>query len=246
MARFGTWVAYSGGSRLVLVLVMAVIAVGLVLFGRRLKVARWRPPAVRRISLIALLVAWVVSIAAFLVCVTFYAKQVVHEFPGATAPTSPTLAITLSAVVVTFLLVLATRVPQDRVAMASAAIAALAAPMVFELPFDVVVMARTYPGIPPDPTFYRVLFFAPLILIELTTLALLMCSPEVSVKNWTCYALAAMFTTFAVWACLGFGYPASPSLIAANVVSKLLAFVATITLFFPVTARPHPRVSQPS
>jgi hypothetical protein len=246
MAEFDTWVAYGGGLRLVLILVMVVIAIGLVLAGWRLEAAWRRPPAVRRRPLIALLIAWIVSIAAFLVCVTFYAEQVVREFPGRTAPTSPTLAVTLSAVVITFLLVLATRVPQDRVALASAVIAALAAPMVFELPFDLVVMARTYPGIPPDPTFYRVLFFAPLILVELTTLALLMCSPEVSVTNWTCYALAAMFTTFAVWAYLGFSYPASPSLIAANVVSKLLAFVATITLFFPVTARPHPRVSQPS
>jgi hypothetical protein len=40
---------------------------------------------------------------------------------------------------------------------------------------------------------------------------------------------AAMFTTFAVWALLGFGYPASPSLFTANVVAKLLTFATVIT-----------------
>ena len=45
--------------------------------------------------------------------------------------------------------------------------------MVFELPFDLIVMARTFPPIPPNPALYRVLFFAPLFAIEITTLALL-------------------------------------------------------------------------
>jgi hypothetical protein len=37
------------------------------------------------------------------------------------------------------------------VRLGSAAIAAMAAPMIFELPFDLIVMARTYPAIAPDP-----------------------------------------------------------------------------------------------
>ncbi len=246
MTRFGTWVAFSGDSRFLLILGMALIAAGLILVGWRLSTAEWQPAPIRRRRLIGLLVAWVLSIVAFLVCAGLYVNQLVHEFPGRSAPTNPILLVTLSAVVTTLVLVLATRRPQDRVGFASAVIAALTAPMVFELPFDIVVMARTYPPIAPDPTFYRALFFAPLLLIELTTLALLMSSPEVRVNRWTCYTLAAMFTTFAVWADLGFGYPASSSLIAANVVSKLLAFVATITLFFPVVTRSPAPAAQPA
>ena len=250
MTRFGTWVSFSGDPRLGLALVMALIAAGMVLAGGCWRGAAWQPPPVHRRTLIALLVAWVLAIAAFLVCAGLYVKQLVHEFPGRSAPTNPITLVTLSAVVVTFIIVLATRDPQDRVGVASAIIAALAAPMVFELPFDVVVMARTYPPIAPDPTFYRALFFAPLLVIELTTLALLMCSPEVRVNRWTCFALAGMFGTFAIWASLGFGYPDSSSLIAANVVSKLLAFIATIALFFPVirrsSASPAPASEQPS
>ncbi len=40
-------------------------------------------------------------------------------------------------------------------AFISAIIGALAEPLVFELPFDLVVMGRTYPPIPPDATVYR-------------------------------------------------------------------------------------------
>jgi hypothetical protein len=67
----------------------------------------------------------------------------------------------------------------QRVMLTSAAIAAIAAPMIFEFPFDLIVMARTNPAIPPDPALYRVLFFAPLFLAEATTLSLLTFSPMV-------------------------------------------------------------------
>jgi hypothetical protein len=83
------------------------------------------------------------------------------------------------------------------------------------------------------------LFFLPLFMVEVTTLGLLMSSPEVRVNRWTLRALAAMFTTFAGWALFGFDYPASPIPIAANVLAKLLAFAATLTLFLP----PHTRTS---
>ena len=49
-----------------------------------------------------------------------------------------------------------------RVALASAVIGTAAAPMIFELPFDLIVMARTNPPIPTHPMLYRQLFFLPL------------------------------------------------------------------------------------
>ena len=50
-------------------------------------------------------------------------------------------------------------------------------------------------------------------------------------SRYTMYSLAAMFFVFAVWAFFGFGYPSDPLLIAFNGVSKILAFIAAITLF---------------
>ena len=97
---------------------------------------------------------------------------------------------------------------------------------------------------------YRVLFFAPLFLVEITTLSLLTLSPVVRVSRATFYSLALMLAVFAVWALPGFGYPSSPVPYALNVISKLLAFVTVLTLFLPRRAQarmedPHAAQAQP-
>jgi hypothetical protein len=116
----------------------------------------------------------------------------------------------------------------------SAAIAALAAPMVFELPFDLIIMARTYPPVAPDPALYRALFFVPLVLIELSTLALLSLSPVAAVSRATCWWFALMLAVFAIWSLAGFSYPSAPVPILLNALSKIIAFVTTLTLFLPL------------
>jgi len=118
-----------------------------------------------------------------------------------------------------------------KIALASAFIGTAAAPMLFELPFDLIVMARTNPPIPPHPMLYRQLFFLPLFLVELSTVALLMLLPSVRVTAYACYAAAGMFLVFAVWAAFGFAFPAAPLPLALNVISKILCFVAAIMLF---------------
>jgi len=143
------------------------------------------------------------------------------------------LPVTLTAVGVTFLTIAVNGRPGGGTAVIGAVIGALAAPMVFELPFDIIVMARTYPPIPPHPALYRVLFFAPLFLIEITTLSLLTLSPMVRLSRATFFSLALMLAVFAVWALPGFGYPSTPVTYTLNVISKLLAFVTILTLFLP-------------
>ena len=39
---------------------------------------------------------------------------------------------------------------------------------------------------------------------------------------------------FAIWAAFGFTYPSAPIPIALNAISKVLCFVAAITLFLPL------------
>jgi hypothetical protein len=109
----------------------------------------------------------------------------------------------------------------------------VAAPMIFEFPFDLIVMARTYPPIPPDPALYRVLFFAPLFLVEFTTLALLRLSPMVKLSRASFFFFAVMLLVFAVWGLSGFGYPSAPVPFALNVLSKIVAFAAALSLFVP-------------
>ena len=186
-----------------------------------------------------LVVAWALSIIAFLACVGIYGKHA-HQEHLAGRPADNIFPITFIAAGVTFFLIAVTGKPGGRTAVISAAIAAMAAPMVFELPFDLIVMARTYPPIPPNPALYRVLFFAPLFAIEITTLALLTWSPMVRLTRATFYAIALMLTVFAAWALAGFEYPSAPLPYALNVVAKLLAFATILTLFFPLRAQARP------
>ena len=127
------------------------------------------------------------------------------------------------------------KIPQPycrpKVALASAVIGTAAAPMIFELPFDLIVMARTNPPIPTHPMLYRQLFFLPLFLVELSTISLLTLLPSMRVTAYACYAVAGMFALFAIWAAFGFAFPSQPLPLALNVISKILCFVAAIMLF---------------
>ena len=130
-----------------------------------------------------------------------------------------------------------------------------AAPMVFEFPFDLIVMARTYPPIPPDPAMYRVLFFAPLFLVEFATLSFLTFAPMARLTRATVFSFALMLAVFAAWALSGFAFPGTPGPFAFNVLSKILAFTTALTLFLPQrseastsppAAVPEPGASQPA
>ena len=183
-----------------------------------------------------MLVAWVLAIAAFLACLVVYIQQLRREGLAHGLPPDHIFPITFIAAGVTFVIIVTNGRAGGRTAFTSAIIAAMAGPMVFELPFDLIVMARTYPPIPPDPAFYRALFFAPLLLIEITTLSLLTLSPLARLSRATFVSFALMLAVFAIWALAGFGYPSAPVPFALNVVSKLLAFVTVLTLFLPQRA----------
>jgi hypothetical protein len=234
LTAYGTWVSYSGAARIWLAILLLAVAGGLTYTGTRLRLPlRARRPG--KAAAVFMLVAWVLAIATFLICTVVYVEQARQAYPvGIAAPTDPITIVTLAAVVATFAIVNEMGQPLgQRAALGSAVIGALSAPMIFELPFDLIVMARTYPPIPPHPALYRALFFLPLFTIEITTLGLLTLSPMVALSKRTPLALAAMFVVFAIWALFGFAYPSAPITIALNVLSKVLAFAAAATLFAP-------------
>jgi hypothetical protein len=235
MPQYGTWVSYGGAARIWLAVVLLAAAGGLACAGIWLPLpARAATPG--RTAMTATLVAWVASIAAWLVCVIIYTRQYVHAYHITVAKAAPpdhVAPVTFAAVVAIFVIILTRSSPPGGTRLASAAIGAIAAPLIFELPFDLIVMARTYPSIPPHPALYRALFFVPLFLIEITTLLLLRLSPRVRLTRATFFSLALMLGVFAVWALSGFGYPSAPVPVTLNIVSKLLAFAAVLTLFFP-------------
>jgi hypothetical protein len=247
MTQYGTWVSYGGDARIWLAAALLAVAGGATVAGIRLPlpVRTTRPGRTGRIAMI---VAWVASIVAFLVCLTIYVQQYMHAYDlvaSSSAPKNRIAPITFTAAAVLFVvIVIISRGSYAwRTRLASGAIGAMAAPMIFEFPFDLVVMARTYPPIPPDPALYRALFFVPLFLIEITTLLLVRLSPMVRLTRATFFSFALMLGVFAVWALSGFGYPSAPLPLVLNIASKILAFVTTLTLFLP--RRPAPGQAPP-
>src|ERR1700728_4132861 len=200
------WVSYGGDARIWLAIILLVAAGGAILAGMRLPlpVRTARPGLVGRGPLIFV---WLASIPAFLVALTVYLRQFIHDYGVNTLagePKDPVAPITFTAVVVVFIIILIScRSAGIGTRLAGAAIGAVAAPMIFELPFDLIVMARIYPSIPPDPALYRVLFFAPLFLVEFATLSFLTIAPTVRLTKATFVTFATMLAVFAAWAVLG-------------------------------------------
>jgi len=232
MTQSGTWVSYSGSARLVLAIILLAAAGGLVYAGIRLRrpVRLPRPGTTLSVFMLA---AWGLAGVAFLSCLAANAAQARREHIAKAPPADPIALWTFTAAI---LLILAVYIatPYGRWArVSSAAIAAMAAAAIFELPFDLIIWTRIYPPVPPDPALYRAMFFAPLVLVELTTLSLLTMTPMAKLSRTAFFCLALMLLVFAGWALAGFGYPSAPVPFAMNVVSKILAFVTALSLFFP-------------
>ncbi|HZC85564.1 MAG TPA: hypothetical protein VE266_01095 [Steroidobacteraceae bacterium] len=210
-------------------IVLVVIASGFAYAGRRLrvplKVTRPQGAAAGFMIAIWLLAIYTAGIAAFV-----YGLRVKEAYPDFVAA-RVRVGTFVYALVTFFVILCVTRRWGWKVALASAVIGTAAAPMIFELPFDLIVMARTNPPIPTRPMLYRQLFFMPLFLVEFSTLSLLTLLPSMRVTAYACYAVAAMFMVFALWAAIGFAFPAEPLPLALNVISKILCFVAAIMLF---------------
>jgi hypothetical protein len=229
MAHDNPWTRYEGDGRIALALVLLAIAAGVVYAGSRLRrPVRARQPG--QTVAYVMLTVWAVSIVAFLGCLATISHDEQQANLGHAPSADPIGPWTFTAVAVVFGII-AILGPQDWPArLGGAAIGALAAPMIFELPFDLIVIARIHP---PYLAGNRVLFFTPLFVIEIMTLSLLTLSPMVRLTRATFFAFAAMLAVFAVWALAGFGYPSTPVYYTCNVVSKILAFVTVLTLFQP-------------
>ena len=229
------WYSYSGTAEIVLALILAAAAAAVAYAGIRLPLPA-RPPTPGRAAKILMLAAWVLAIVALLVSVSVYIAQVYRAGLEQAHPANPITPVTMTgAAVLFFVIALMQKANGWRVALGSAVIGAAAGPWIFEIPFDLVIMPRTYPAV--DPGLYRVLLFGVLILVGLTTLALLSFSPAMRLRRATLWCLAGMLALFAGWSLFGFSYPSAPGPIALNMLSKILALVTALTLFLPQRAR---------
>jgi hypothetical protein len=212
-----------------LVLILLAVVALFALAGARIR----KPIAIGRSSRVVigfLIAIWLLSIFTFVVATGAYGIQM-RQTHRLIRPPRVSVGTLIYAVVTFLVIAYLTRRFGWRVALASGFIGAAAAPMFFELPFDLIVFGRVYPPIPPNPPLYRALFFFPLFIVELSTIALLFVLPTMRITRGATFALAGMFAVFAVWAAFGFEYPDKALPWSLNVASKILCFVAVILLF---------------
>jgi hypothetical protein len=223
------WVSYAGGEAILLAIVLLVVASGFAYAAKRLPapLRATRPGVTAAGFMIAI---WLLAIYTDGIAAHVYGLKVREAYPDF-VPARVRVGTFVDAPVTFFVILYVTRRWGWKVALASALIGTAAAPMIFELPFDLIIMARTNPPLPIHPMLYRQLFFLPLFLVEFSTLSLLTLLPSMRVTAYACYAVAAMFVVFAIWAAFGFAFPSQPLPLALNVISKILCFVAAVMLF---------------
>ena len=231
MTHYGTWSPYVGSNSLLLAGVLFLVTGVWMYFAIRLH----HPIQVKRPGTflgVTIVVIWLLSVTTFLVAVIIYVRALYQQVGHFTGPVNPITPITETSGVVAFSAIacLASR-SGFWVAFGSAIVGTIAAPMIFELPFDLIVMWRTYP--PAPEMLFTLLFFLPLFLVEVSSFAMLMLSPVMKLSRYTLFLLAGMFLLFAVWALFGFAYPAAPIPVALNVIAKIMAFATAISLFLP-------------
>ena len=228
MTHYVAWSPYVGSSSYILVCFLLLISCALTYFGLRFRhtIAVKGPGKFLGALLIG---CWFFAVIAFLVAITAYAL-VQHQQAIQFKLTNPITPVTFTSAVITlFVILYLMRKSGIRIAISSAIVGTIAAPMIFELPFDLLVMWRTYP--PTPPILYTLLYFLPLFLVEILSFALLSFSPATKLSRYTLFLLAGMFLLFAVWALFGFAYPSTPIPIALNMLSKVVAFAVAVSLF---------------
>jgi len=224
-----SWTPYSGGAAILLAILLLALAGGCAYAGRRLA----RPLSIAQQGRVAagfMIAIWLLTICNFAIALLLYGLELKQAYPTFVSR-HPRVGTGIDAPVTFFVILYLTRRWGWRLALASAFIGMAAAPMLFELPFDLIVMRRTIPPLPTYPAIHRLMFFLPLFLMEFSTMSLLTLLPTVRVTAGACYAVAGMFAVFALWAAFGFAFPSEPLPLALNVISKILCFVAGIMLF---------------
>jgi hypothetical protein len=224
-----SWAPYSGVGGIVLALVLALVTAGFVVVAVRLR-APVPGPGARGGVTAFLVVAWMLAVTTFVVDYFVYVQQAREVEFTLPSPANHVTPVTFACAGVSFLVVVVLTPARLRTKLGNAFFCACAGPMVFELPFDLIVMARTS-AIPPAPGLYIALFFLPLFAIEVLTIALAATRPGVQITRWTAVGLAGMFGVFAVWALIGFEYPGGGLPLTMNIVSKVLAFAVSLSLF---------------
>lgn len=219
----GGWKPYTFPGSVILFFILLIVAGELIFLGRRLR-NRIPVPHPGRVLKIVIIAIWAVLML-------FYLSRVIPAFFTTHSVSNiglgPIFPITFGCAVVTFIYVAyITRRDGIMAALRNGFVAFAAGPMIFEFPFDMIVIPQI-----KAPAAFLIAYFGILDVSVLFTLALLMLLKRIYVTKMSIYTLGAMFIVFAVWALFGFAYPANPISFTLNTISKVLGFVTVVTLF---------------
>jgi hypothetical protein len=217
------WHAYSGTAALSLSLVLFALGIGLVFLGTRAtEGARFGMPG--RAAKVVTVLVWAVSI--FVVLGLF--KEVAVRTGESSLGFGPVLPITLASALCAFVAIAyMTRGGGTLAALGDGFAGAVAGPMVFELPFVLIITPVVTTEIP-----HPLLLFTVFLVVILTTLALPFFSSRFSVTRYSLYLLGGMVVVFAAWALLtGYAPPSDPVSFGLNAVSKVLGFASVVAGF---------------
>lgn len=133
MTQYGAWISYSGTAKIMLALVLLAAAGGVTYAATRLPLPV-RPARPGEAAATFMFVTLGLAIAVFAGCVATYVKAAQREHVFHAPPVDPITPVTLRCVGVIFVIILliSARSLGWGVALGSAAIGALAAPMIFE------------------------------------------------------------------------------------------------------------------
>jgi hypothetical protein len=231
------WSPLTQAGSIILATVLFVITGILLYLGTRLHhpLAARRPGRFVGACLVAI---FLLSAISFLVAATAEGQALVQQIGPVSGPANHITPITLACGVIAFVVILyltsgrgTTPIAPRRfwMAVGSAVVGTIAAPLIFELPFDLIVIGRAY--YPTPHALFALLYFCPLFVVEISSIAMLTFSPSMRLSRLTLFLLAGMFFVFAVWAVFGFTYPSIPISYICNATSKILAFAAAVSLF---------------
>jgi hypothetical protein len=215
------WPPYTGLSKYLLSLILFVVAGGVFLAARRME--REIPlPRMGKVGGAVVFVLWAFCILFFLKINEIFAKYV-----GAAKNLGPIFPITIISAVATFgFAAYMSRRGGVLSSFGNGFLAFIAGPMVFELPYVLIVIPLV-----KAPLFATILFVTPLFGIIFTTFGLLLLSRRIALTKNSVYSFAAMIFVFALWALDGYAYPTNALTITLNGISKVLGFVCIAALF---------------
>jgi len=217
------WPPYRGWSAIVLSLILFAISGGLFFAARRMK-GLVRLPKMGKVVGAIVIVVWVFSILLFLKI-----NQIAAKSLGGAANLGPIFPITIVSAVVTFCYAAyVTRRGGPLSSLGNGFLAFITGPMVFELPFILIVIPLVKVSLIPE-----IIYLVPLFTIVITTLSMLLLSRRIALTKNSVYLFSAMMFVFALWALDGYHYPSNLLTITLNGISKVLSFVCVAATFLP-------------